>query len=121
LPFQWSERWNAEVQRRLDLYFHGNRGRVADNPDAYVQVAAQAYRDATNRLIDQMREEMGGDFAGWARSIPDGGQFQFAEVPFGEYRIIAMPNTPSDERIWSQLVRLASPIPQYVEVQNRIP
>ena len=121
MPPLWSERWNSAVQRRLDLYFHGNRGAVARNPDVYAQVAAQAYRDATNILISEMREEMGGYFSGWVRSISDASQFEFAELPFGEYRIIALANTAGDALIWSQTVRVSSPVPLYIEVRNRIP
>jgi hypothetical protein len=44
----------------------------------------------------------------------------FADVPYGQYKVIVLARQNGTNLMWAETVEINGPIPQFIEVENRI-
>ncbi len=116
----WAERWNGDVQQRIDRYFNLYRVAVAEDPALFDEISAMARRDAVVSLVSQMQQALGLEFQDYVREVSPDGRFEFTGVPLGEHKVVVLAEAGKGSLIWAETVNVRSPIPQFIEVQNRI-
>ena len=114
----WTEFWNSAVQRGLDDYFSRYRDAVARNRETYNELTGWAHRDAAGTVLSEMQRSLGERFRESVRMVSPEGRFEFTGVPYGDYRVIVIASVEGRALIWTENVRVLSPIPQFIEVQN---
>jgi hypothetical protein len=117
---RWVDIWNGDVQKRLDVYSERYRAAFARNRDFFDQVSNMARRDAIVFVISRMQRDLGATFQDLVREVSGEGRFEFREVPFGEYQVIVLARRGRTNLIWVETVEIKGPIPQFIEVENRI-
>ena len=117
---QWTTVWNSEVQERIDNYFAVNSAAINENRALFAQISARAQREAMEVVISRMQVSLGDEFSESIRAVSPDGEFEFAGVPFGDYRIIVVGRIGGVTRIWSSAVTIRSSIPEFIEVRDQI-
>ncbi len=117
---RWVDLWNGDVQKRLDTYFDRYRQAFARNPEFFSQVSNMAHRDAIIFVIGRMQRELGEQFTQLVKGVSPEGRFEFGDVPLGEYKVIVVASADARNLIWAETIKLTSPIPQFIEIRNRI-
>lgn len=116
----WLDVWNGDVQKRLDVYGQRYRAAFAGNQDFFDQIANMARRDAIRFVLSRMQRDLGGEFQNLVREVSAEGQFEFTDVPFGQYQVIVLARQDTTNLIWVETVKIDGPIPQFIEVENRV-
>ena len=117
---RWVDVWNGDVQKRLDSYFDRYRQAFARNPEFFNQVSNMAHRDAIVFVIGRMQRELGDQFTHLVKGVSPEGRFEFGEVPLGEYKVIVVASAEARNLIWVENIEITSPIPQFIEIRNRL-
>jgi hypothetical protein len=117
----WTELWSGTLQQTLDAYLMRYRRAVDRDRDAYHEIAGWAYGEAVGSVTLRMQEALGEDFSNWFKEADGEGRFEFPRIPLGDYQVVAVAATTEGALIWSEAVTVSSAIPQYIEVQNRVP
>ncbi len=116
----WVDIWNGDVQKRLDVYWERYRPAFATNKDFFDQVANMARRDAVIFVFSRMQRDLGVRFKDLVREVSAEGRFEFADVPYGQYKVIVLARQNGTNLMWAETVEINGPIPQFIEVENRI-
>jgi|GEM_PF-1524975 len=121
LSSEYTEIWNGDVQLRLDTYWESYKPTFAKDKQLFVEVAQMAYRDALRNIIALMRRDGRLNAANFARESTPDGRFEFRNLPFGEYKIVAAGAVGDREFVWQEVVEVNSAAPRYVQLKKHIP
>jgi hypothetical protein len=113
--------WNSDVQKRLDVYWETYKPAFAARRDFFSEVSKQAHREATNYVLTRMRRDTTGNVSNYLKETPADGTFVFTNLPFGEYKLLAIGRIGDQDVMWQEFVDLRTPVPQFVEMKKRVP
>jgi hypothetical protein len=51
----------------------------------------------------------------------ENGKFEFKNIPFGEYKILAFGKIGDQDVIWHEFIDVRSSIPRFLELKTRVP
>src|ERR671936_424459 len=57
LSAEYSDLWNSDVQKRLDVYWERYKPAFARQKEFFFEVSKQAHREATNYVINRLRRD----------------------------------------------------------------
>jgi hypothetical protein len=112
--------WSSEVQRRLDLYWQQYQVALGTRKEMFLQLSRQAHKDATNFVVSRMRRDPSWSLSEYVVETSDG-KFEFKNLPFGEYKILAVARNGAQDLIWQESVDIRNPIPHFLELKQHIP
>jgi hypothetical protein len=118
---QYSDLWNSDLQKRLDVYWERYKPAFARRKEFFFEVSRQAHRETTNYVITRMRRDPSSNVSNYLKEATPDGKFEFRNVPYGEYKILAVGKIGDQDVIWQGSVDVRSPIPQFLELNKRIP
>ncbi len=121
LPAEYRDLWNSELQKRLDVYWEQYKPAFARRKEFFFQVSHQAHRETTNYVVTRMRRDPASNFSNYLKDTSPDGRFEFRNVPYGEYKILAVGTIGNQDVIWQDSLEVRSPIPQFLELKTRIP
>lgn len=121
LSSRYTNLWNSDVQKRLDVYWETYKPAFAAQKDFFVQVSRQAHREATSYVLTRMRRDPSTDVSHYLKETSSDGKFEFKNVPFGEYKVLAVGKVGDQEMMWQEFVDVRDAIPQFLEVKKRVP
>src|SRR5437867_2979796 len=113
--------WDSAVQRRLDFYWERFHPTFRTRKEFFLEFSKQAHKEATNYILSSMRRDPSGNISDYLQEISDGGNFEFKNLPFGEYKVLAVGKLGGQDAMWQEFVDVRSSIPQFLEVKKRIP
>ena len=121
LPAQYRDLWNSDLQKRLDVYWEHYKPAFARRKEFFFEVSTQAHKEATNYVITRMRRDPSNNFSNYLKDASPDGRFEFRNVPYGEYKILAVGTVGNQDMIWQDSLEVRGPIPQFVELKKHIP
>jgi hypothetical protein len=121
LSNEYSEIFSRDVQMLLDQYWERYKPAFAQRKEFFFEVSVMAQRDAIQRVVTRMRRDMRNDVSGWVKQSSPEGKFEFKNVPFGDYKVVAVGKAGQRDLIWQDSVAIKTPIPQFLELKNRKP
>ncbi len=113
--------WNSDVQKRLDRYWENYKPAFARQKEFFFEMSKQAHREATNYILTRMRRDSSSNVSDYLQETSLDGKFEFRNVPFGEYKILALGRIGDQDIMWQEFVDVHSSIPQYLELKKRVP
>ena len=116
---QYVELWNTDVQKRLDTYWERFKPAFAAQKELFFEVSRMAQKEATDAIMIRMRRDA--SVSEYLKQASPEGRFEFKNVPFGEYKVLALGKIGDQETIWQESIDVRSPIPQFLELKNRLP
>src|SRR5262245_9583337 len=121
LPPEYSEMLAADIQQRLDNYWESAKAILAQRKELFQELSRQAYSDSVQDVLMRMRRDEGLRFAELVRESTAEGQFEFKNVRFGEYKVLAVGRIGGDQQIWMESISINSSIPQFLALKKRVP
>ena len=121
LPAEYRDLWNSELQKRLDVYWENYKPVFARRKEFFFEVSQQAHKETTNYVLMRMRRDSSSNFSNYLKDASPDGRFEFRNVPYGEYKILAVGTIGNQDVIWEDSLEVRSPIPQFLELKKRIP
>lgn len=121
LSAQYMNLWNSDVQKRLDVYWETYKPAFASQKDFFFEISKQAHREATNYVLTRMRRDPSSNLADYLKETSPDGTFEFKNVPFGEYKVLAIGRIGDQDVMWQEFVDVRSSVPQFVEMKKRVP
>ena len=121
LPAQYRDLWNSELQKRLDVYWEHYKPAFARRKEFFFEVSNQAQKETTNYVVTRMRRDSSSNFSNYLKDTSPDGRFEFRNVPYGEYKILAVGTVGNQDVIWQESLEVRSPIPQFLELKKHIP
>jgi len=121
LSSQYMNLWNSDVQKRLDVYWEIYKPAFASKKDFFFEISKQAHREATNYVLTRMRRDPSSNLADYLKETSPDGTFEFKNVPFGEYKVLAIGRIGDQDVMWQEFVDVRSSVPQFVEMKKLVP
>jgi hypothetical protein len=121
LSSQYMNLWNSDVQKRLDVYWETYKPAFASQKEFFFEISKQAHREATNFVLTRMRRDPSSNLADYLKETLPDGTFEFKNVPFGEYKVLAIGRIGDQDVMWQEFVDVRSSLPQFVEMKKRVP
>jgi hypothetical protein len=121
LPPRYLDLWNTEVQKRQDLYWQQFQPALRNQKELFTEFSKRAHWDATIYVLNRMQLDLSNKFTEYLVEIAPTGRFEFKNVSYGEYKILAMGKIGNQDVMWHELVEVQSPIPLFIELKKRIP
>jgi hypothetical protein len=118
---QYSDLWNSDVQKRLDVYWERYKPAFARQKEFFFEVSKQAHMEAIDYVLTRMRRDPSSNFSNYLKETSLDGRFEFRNVPYGEYKVLAVGKIGDQDVIWQESVDVRSPIPQFLELKKRVP
>lgn len=113
--------WNSDLQKRLDVYWERYKPAFATQKEFFFEVSRMAHKEATNYIVTRMRRDASGTTSDYLKEASPEGKFEFKNVPFGEYKVLAMGKIGNREVLWQESIDVNSSIPQFLELKKRLP
>lgn len=113
--------WNSDVQKRLDVYWERYKPAFASQREFFFEVSKQAHREATDYVLTRMRRDPSSNVSDYLKETSAGGRFEFKDVPFGEYKVLAVGKVSDQDVMWQEFVDVHISIPQFLELKKRVP
>ena len=120
LPPSYLELWNMEVQKRLDQYWQQFQPALKDRKEYFAEFSKQAHQDATIYVVNRMLRDRNGNISSYLTETPDG-KFEFKNIPFGEYKVLAFGKIGGQDVIWQEVINVRSEAPHFLELKKRVP
>jgi hypothetical protein len=117
---RYMDLWNSDVQKRLDVYWETYKPAFAVRKELFFEVSRQAHREATNLVLSRMRRDTAIPASDYLKETADG-KFEFRDIPFGEYKILAVGRIGDQEVMWQEFVDVRSSVPQFIELKKSVP
>ena len=121
LPPRYMNLWNSDVQKRLDVYWERYKPAFAVQKEMFFEVSRMAHKEATNYVVTRMRRDAPGNVSDYLKEASPDGKFEFKNVPFGEYKVLAVGKAGDKDLLWHESIDVRSPIPQFLELKKRLP
>jgi hypothetical protein len=121
LSSRYTNIWNSDVQKRLDVYWEIYKPALKSRKDLFFEVSRQAHWEATNYVLMRMRGDASNNISDYLQETSADGKFEFKNVPFGEYKVLAVGKLGEQDVMWQEFVDVRSPIPQFLELSKRVP
>ena len=121
LPPEYGDLWSSDVQKRLDVYWERYKPAFARQKEFFVEVSRQAQKEATNYIVRRLRRDFSSNFSNYLKAASPDGNFEFSNVPYGEYKVLAIGKIGGEDAIWQESVDVRSPIPQFLQLKKIIP
>ena len=121
LSARYTDLWNSEVQRRLDAYWERYKPAFAQNKEYFLEISRIAYKEAIDFIVTRMRRDAANNVSEYVHEASPDGKFEFKNIPFGDYKILAVGATQNQDIIWQDSVAVRTPIPQFLELKKRLP
>jgi len=118
---RYTDLWNSDVQKRLDVYWETYKPAFASHKDFFFEVSKQAHREATSNILSRMRRDASANVSDYLKETSADGTFEFKDVPFGEYKVLAIGRIGNQDVMWQVFVDVRSAIPQFIEMKKRVP
>jgi hypothetical protein len=118
---QYGDLLNSDMQRRLDLYWERYKPAFAQQKEFFFEVSRMAYRDSIQYVVTRMRREIRTTVANVVQESSPDGRFEFKDIPFGEYKIVAVGKIGDRQEIWQDTIEVRTPVPQFLTLKNRVP
>ena len=113
--------WNSDLQKRLDAYWERYKPAFAGQKEFFFEVSRMAHQEATSYIVGRMRRDASGNMSEYLKEVSADGKFEFNNVPFGEYKILAIGKVGNQDVIWQESIDVRSAIPQFLELKKRLP
>src|SRR5262245_50101482 len=121
LPPQYNERWNTDVQQRLDSYWERYKPTFIQQKEMFSTITKMAYRDSLEYVVSIMRRDSEAKAAEFIHESAPDGTFEFKNVPFGNYKLLAIGRAGADELVWQDSLEVNAEIPRYIQLKKTIP
>lgn len=121
LPSAYADLWNGEVQRRLDSYWERYRQAFIERKEFFLEVSRLAHRESLDYVVARMKRDNPATIADFDRQTDANGKFEFKNVTFGSYTVVAAGRIGDKEFIWVEQVDVNSSIPQYLALKTPLP
>jgi hypothetical protein len=113
--------WTSEVQKRLDLYWQQYQPTFRNRKEFFSEFSKQAHKDATIYVLTRMGRDSSNNLSQYWMEISAGGRFEFKNVPFGEYKVLAIGRIGDQDVMWQEFVDVRNAIPHFLELKKRVP
>jgi hypothetical protein len=114
LTAQYSELWKRMTQTRLDAYWEAYKPQFVMKKELFLQFNRNAERDSLKQVLQTMHGELGGTAGNFIRETTEGGKFEFKNLPFGTYRIVAIGTSDFSDSVWTTSVEVREAVPVFV-------
>jgi len=121
LSAQYTDLWDSDVQKRLDMYWERYKPAFAAQKDFFLEASKQAHREATSYVVSRMRLDPSSNVSEYLKETSPDGRFEFKNVPLGEYKVLAVGRIGGQDVMWQESVDLRGSIPQFIELKKRVP
>jgi hypothetical protein len=121
LSRRYLDLWNSEVQKRLDIYWQQYQLAFRDRKEFFSELSKQAHKDATAYVLTRMRRDPTNKISDYLLEAVADGKFEFRNVPFGEYKILALGKIGNQDVMWQESIDVRSAIPHFLELKKRVP
>ena len=121
LSAQFTNLWNSDLQKRLDSYWERYKPAFAQNKEYFVEVSRLAQKESFNYIVARMRRDAPEIVTQYVKETLPGGKFEFKNVPFGDYKILAFGGIENQDIVWQDDVQVSTTIPQFLELKNHQP
>jgi hypothetical protein len=121
LPPRYTNLWDTDVQKRLDMYWERYKPAFAQNKEFFLEISRKAQIEALDFVIARMRRDAASNMSEYVKEASADGKFEFTGVPFGEYKILAVGKTPNLNLVWQEFVDVRTALPQFLELKKPLP
>ena len=113
--------WISEVQKRLDRYWQEFQPTFGHKKELFLEMSQRAHQDATNYVLMRMRRNSNSHIPESLMQTSKNGKFEFKNIPFGEYKVLAFGKIGNQDVIWHEFIDVRSSIPRFLELKTRVP
>lgn len=118
---RYTNLWDTDVQKRLDMYWERYKPAFAQNKEFFIEISRRAQIEALDYVIARMRRDPSSNVSEYVKEAGAGGKFEFKSVPFGEYKILAIGKAQNLDLVWQESVDVRTAIPQFLELKKPLP
>src|SRR5262245_32798419 len=116
----YADLWTSEVQKRLDRYWQQFQSTFRFRKEVFLEMSQRAHQEATNYVVTRMRRQAN-NTSELLTQTSRNGRFEFKNIPFGEYKVLAFGKIGDQEVLWHEFIDVRSSIPRFLELKNRVP
>lgn len=120
LDEKYTNMYDAEALQRLDEYWETFKPTFVRSKELFYPISQVAQTEAIEYVMGKMRQE-GADLLRMTGSSTPDGRFEFRNVPFGEYKVVAFGSLGADNFVWLGWVNLDTTDPVHVELKSTLP
>jgi hypothetical protein len=117
----YTDLWTSEVQKRLDRYWQQFQTTFRYRKEFFLEMSQRAHQEATNYVVSRMRRAAASNTSELLMQTSRNGRFEFKNIPFGEYKVLAFGKVGDQEVMWHEFIDVRSSIPRFLELKNRVP
>jgi len=117
----YEDLWTSEVQKRLDRYWQQFQPTFRYRKEFFLEISPRAHREATNYVLMRMRRDAASTSSELLTQTSDNGKFEFKNIPFGEYKVLAFGKIGDQDVMWHESIEVRSSIPRFLELKKRVP
>jgi hypothetical protein len=118
---RYTNLWDTDVQKRLDMYWERYKPAFVQNKEFFVEISRKAQIEALDYVIARMRRDPSSNVADYLKVTDTNGKFEFKSVPFGEYKLLAIGKAQNVDLIWQESVDVRTPLPQFLQLKKPLP
>jgi len=118
---EYTNLWNSDLQKRLDSYWERYKPAFAQNKEFFLEVSRMAQRESFNYIATRVRRDSPEIVAQYVKETSADGKFEFKDIPFGQYKILALGKIDNKDLIFEDNLELTSAIPQFIELKQHLP
>jgi hypothetical protein len=118
---EYVDLWVGEVQKRLDRYWQQFQPTFRHSKETFLEMSRRAYQEATQHVLTRMRREGASKIPESLMQTSGDGKFEFKNIPFGEYKVLAFGKVGDQDVIWHEFIDVRSAVPHFLELKKRVP
>jgi hypothetical protein len=117
----YADLWVNEVQKRLDRYWQQFQPAFRYRKESFTELSRQAHKEATNYVLNRMQRDASSNISEYLMQTSTDGKFEFKNIPFGEYKVLAIGKIGNQDVMWHEVIDVRSAIPHFLELKKRVP
>src|SRR5262249_10853848 len=121
IPEPYRLMWNQKLQQEVDTFWERYKPTLVQKKEFIFELYRAACQDTLQFVLARMSRDLGSGLNRYRSNTSPDGRFEFKNLPFSDYKVVAYGAVGSQTYCWTDSVGLNSTAPQFLTMTKHFP
>ena len=121
IPEPYRLMWNQKLQQEVDNFWERYKPALVQKKEFIFELYRAACQDTLQFVLARMSRDLGSGLSRYRSNTSPDGRFEFKNLPFSDYKVVAYGPVGSQTYCWTDSVEINSSAPQFLTMTKHVP
>jgi hypothetical protein len=121
IPEPYRLMWNQKLQQEVDTFWERYKPTLVQKKEFIFELYRTACQDTLQFVLARMSRDLGSGLTRYRGGTTPDGRFEFKNLPFSDYKVVAYGTVGGQIYFWTDSVELSNTAPQFLTMTKHVP